>query len=77
MTTTTSVTDVVSPGNSYAPLWSAEQIAEWGGLHIGTVRNWASTGRLPMPRRLGRAVRWDADDIIEWFSKDTEFKAAS
>jgi predicted DNA-binding transcriptional regulator AlpA len=77
MTTTTSVTDVVTPGNSYAPLWSAEQIAEWGGLHIGTVRNWASTGRLPMPRRLGRAVRWDADDIIEWFSKDIEFKAAS
>lgn len=65
-----------SDDKHYAPLWSAEQIAEWGGLHVGTVRNWASTGRLPTPRRLGRAVRWDAADIVNWFSKD-EIKAAS
>ena len=73
----TTETIQTASGNIYAPLWSAEQIAEWGGLHVGTVRNWASSGRLPMPRRLGRTVRWNADDILAWFAQDAELTKAN
>jgi predicted DNA-binding transcriptional regulator AlpA len=52
----------------FTPLWNAADIAAWAGLSVGTIRNWQHEGgRLPAPRRIGRAVRWNAADVLEWF----------
>lgn len=47
-------------------LWTAEDVAEYAQLSLGTVRNMTSRGELPKPVRIGRSVRWKPQVIIEW-----------
>jgi hypothetical protein len=66
--TSTSMLPAQSP---YRPLWTAEDIAAYGQLAVGTVRNWSSQAYiqrngalLPPAIHIGRAVRWDPDAVI-------------
>ena len=47
-------------------LLSVRELA--GKLKVSTRHVWAllSSGRLPKPVRVGRAVRWRADDVTRW-----------
>ncbi len=47
-------------------LLSVRELA--GRLKVSTRHVWAllSSGRLPKPVRVGRAVRWRADDVARW-----------
>ncbi|MCA9830166.1 MAG: helix-turn-helix domain-containing protein [Dehalococcoidia bacterium] len=45
-------------------LYSPEEVAEYLGVHVQTVRTWIRTGRLPARRLAGqRALRVRASDI--------------
>jgi len=47
---------------------SADEVAEALGISRAHVWKLASTGRLPKPVRLGRAVRWARKDLEEWLA---------
>jgi predicted DNA-binding transcriptional regulator AlpA len=50
-----------------ADLWDMEDIADWTGLSIGTIRNMSYQGTLPNPalRKAGSPL-WDRKTIQEW-----------
>lgn len=47
-------------------LGDRRQVAELLGISIAHVSKLLSSGRIPGPRRLGRAVRWDLDELRHW-----------
>lgn len=49
-------------------LLSAAQTAQALGVSVRTVRAWDSGGRIPSPRRIGRATRWDAAELRDWIA---------
>jgi excisionase family DNA binding protein len=49
-------------------LLSAPEVAELLGVSKRHVAALNSSGRLPRPIRLGRAVRWHADEMREWLA---------
>ncbi|WP_167047080.1 helix-turn-helix domain-containing protein [Salinibacterium sp. ZJ454] len=58
--------------NQQEQLWTVEDIAAWGKISVGTVKNWSSAaglaaGKLPPPIRLGSAVRWKPAAIAAHF----------
>ena len=52
---------------SQMPLaYSAEQLGKKLGVSLRHVRRLNSSGLLPRPVRLGRSVRWGADEFHAW-----------
>ncbi|MBI3834114.1 MAG: helix-turn-helix domain-containing protein [Planctomycetes bacterium] len=47
---------------------SADEVAAMLGISRAHVWKLASTGRLPRPIRLGRAVRWDRKNLEAWLA---------
>jgi len=47
---------------------SADEVAEALGISRAHVWKLTSTGRLPRPVRLGRAVRWPRKDLEQWLA---------
>lgn len=47
---------------------SAEEVAEALGISRAHVFKLVSSGRLPKPVKLGRAVRWPRKDLEEWLA---------
>jgi excisionase family DNA binding protein len=47
---------------------SADEVAEALGISRAHVWKLASTGRLPKPVHLGRAVRWPRKDLEAWLA---------
>ena len=47
---------------------SADEVAEILGISRAHVWKLASSGRLPRPVRLGRAVRWDRKTLEAWLA---------
>lgn len=47
-------------------LLTAAAVAQALGISVRTLRTWDSGGRIPAPRRIGRATRWDAAELREW-----------
>ena len=52
----------------YVPklLVSAESLAKLFDVSRSTVRQWAKTGDMPQPHKIGGASRWDADEVRDW-----------
>ena len=48
--------------------YSAAELAARLGVSLRHVRRMDSAGMLPRPVRLGRAVRWSADDLDAWLA---------
>ncbi len=50
-----------------APLMlTAADVARELGLSLRTVRRLDEAGKLPQPRRFGRAVRWPRAELLDW-----------
>lgn len=47
-------------------LYSARDLAAVLRLGLRTIRTMDAGGRLPVPLRIGGAVRWRADEIADW-----------
>lgn len=47
-------------------LWSAQDVAEFLNIPVGTVYAWRSTGVGPPGRRLGKRLRYRPADVRAW-----------
>ncbi len=47
-------------------LLTAEETAEFLGISVRHVYKLHSSGRIPLPVRLGRSVRWRREELIAW-----------
>ena len=52
--------------NTNRLLVTANEIAEMVGVSSRTIWRWDSSGKVPKPIRIGKAVRWRRQDIDEW-----------
>ena len=48
------------------PLMTPADLSEYLGVPLGTLANWRYQRRGPAFVRLGRHVRYRADDVLEW-----------
>jgi excisionase family DNA binding protein len=39
------------------------------GMSVPTIERMDASGRIPAPRRIGRANRWDSRELNEWLSR--------
>lgn len=62
MTTTSASDDLL-------PLITASDLSEYLGVPTGTLANWRYQGRGPAFVRLGRHVRYRAQDVLDWISE--------
>ncbi|MFC1765587.1 helix-turn-helix transcriptional regulator [Planctomycetota bacterium] len=46
---------------------SARQLAEMMGVSVRQIWRLNSSGKLPKPIRLGGSVRWNREEILNWF----------
>lgn len=53
-----------------AVLLNVRQVAGMTGLGQRTVWKLSAAGRMPRPVRIGRAVRWRRDDLIDWIENE-------
>jgi excisionase family DNA binding protein len=51
------------------PLLNVEQVAEWLGVSVGTLRYWRHVHRGPRSLSVGGAVRYRASDIERWLEQ--------
>lgn len=49
-------------------LLDATATAEALAISVRTLRAWDSGGRIPAPRRIGRATRWDSAELRAWIA---------
>lgn len=61
MTTTSAASDSLA-------LMTASDLSDYLGVPTGTLANWRYQGRGPAFVRLGRHVRYRADDVFDWIS---------
>lgn len=48
-------------------LWGVQDVSDFLGVPVKTLYNWRHQGYGPKGRRVGRYVRYDPDDVREWF----------
>ena len=54
-------------GQAHGPLaFSAQQLANRMGVSLRHIRRLDAAHLLPRPFRLGRSVRWPADEVTDW-----------
>jgi predicted DNA-binding transcriptional regulator AlpA len=52
-----------------ARLWGVQDVAAYLGVPAKTLYQWRQQNYGPKGRRVGRYVRYDPHDVIEWFTK--------
>lgn len=57
------------------PLWTIEQVAEYLQIPVKTLYQWRHTGYGPCGRRIGRYVRYRAEDVRAWVDSLSERSA--
>lgn len=50
-------------------LWGIKDVAEYLGIPEQTLYQWRTKGYGPPGRRVGKYVRYRADDVVEWFDR--------
>jgi predicted DNA-binding transcriptional regulator AlpA len=54
-------------GTSIEPLWDIEDVSAYLGVPIKTLYRWRYLGTGPKAGRVGRRVKYDPDDVLQWF----------
>jgi DNA-binding transcriptional MerR regulator len=49
-------------------LWGVEDVVTYLGVPIKTLYQWRQQNYGPKGRRVGGYVRYDAEDVINWFN---------
>lgn len=52
-----------------APLWTAQELADFVGVPIQTVYAWSHRGGGPVACRVGRHLRYRATDVERWLDE--------
>ncbi len=55
----------------YVPnrLLDVEDVRALTHVSASTIRQWINTGKIPAPLKLGKVLRWEPEQIMEWLSK--------
>ncbi|SNR79850.1 transcriptional regulator, AlpA family [Haloechinothrix alba] len=54
-------------------LWTVEDVAEYLGIPVNTLYDWRTRNYGPPARRVGKYLRYRAEDVVAWFeSLDTD-----
>lgn len=48
-------------------LWTIHDVAEYLGVPVKTIYDWRSKEYGPKGKRVGKYVRYKAEDVIAWF----------
>lgn len=51
------------------PLWTVEDVAEFLRVPVATLYDWRRHKRGPVARRVGKYLRYDPQEVREWFEK--------
>ncbi|MFJ3312928.1 helix-turn-helix transcriptional regulator [Micrococcus endophyticus] len=54
------------------PLWSPADVAAFAGVPVKTVYTWRTTGTGPRGFRVGKHVRYRAEDVEAWVAEQIE-----
>ena len=52
-----------------SPLWGVHDVANYLGVPIKTLYQWRQQNYGPKGRRVGRYLRYDPREVIEWFTR--------
>ena len=55
-------------------LWTAEKVAEYLQVSVGTVKQWVKYGKIPMTK-VGRLNRFRKEDIDAWLAESSRSAA--
>jgi integrase len=64
-------------GHRPDPLWTAEEVALYLGVPIGTLYQWRYRRAGPRAYRVGRYLRYDPNDVRSWLATQTDDTGAS
>lgn len=62
--------------HAFAPLWSTDDLAAFLKLPAKTIRDWRHKGTGPKYARLGKHVRYNPADVLEWIKNSGHDHAA-
>ncbi|HVV09019.1 helix-turn-helix domain-containing protein [Amycolatopsis sp.] len=48
-------------------LWTVEDVAEYLCVPVNTLYDWRARGYGPQGKRVGKHLRYKAEDVIRWF----------
>lgn len=48
-------------------LWTVEDVSEYLGIPVSTLYDWRTRGYGPPGKRVGKYLRYKAEDVIAWF----------
>jgi excisionase family DNA binding protein len=48
-------------------LWTVRDVSEYLGVPVGTLYDWRGKGYGPRARKVGRHLRYQPDQVREWF----------
>lgn len=68
---------VTDAATGLPPLMTPLDLSEYLGVPLGTLANWRYQGRGPDFVRMGRLVRYRAEDVIEWINDQLTSAPAS
>lgn len=54
------------------PLWTVEDVAEYLGVPVATLYDWRTRRYGPPAKRVGKYLRYKADDVRMWFDSLTD-----
>jgi DNA-binding transcriptional MerR regulator len=49
-------------------LWGVEELSEFLGIPVNTIRAWRKTNYGPPARKVGKHLRWDPAQVRAWFA---------
>ena len=49
-----------------APLWTVQDVAAYLRVPVQTLYSWRSSGTGPPARRVGKYLRYQPDDVVDW-----------
>lgn len=52
-----------------APLWTAQDVADYLQVPVQTLYSWRMQGRGPRARRIGKYLRYRAEDVTAWLDQ--------
>ncbi len=52
-----------------APLWTVQDVADYLRVPVQTLYSWRVQGRGPRARRMGKHLRYRAEDVIAWLEQ--------
>jgi DNA-binding transcriptional MerR regulator len=54
----------------FEPLWGVEELSEYLGIPVQTIRGWRTKNYGPPARKIGKHLRYDPAKVRNWLEQD-------